>query len=385
MSGTEIHDTSLDAPAHNAVFQDDAPGASGAFSPERPAAFEERFVDMLNGGAACLMVSVGHRTGLFDALEGGAWTTSIDLAADAGLDERYVREWLGAMVASGIVECQGETGSFRLPGEHAACLTRAATPNNLAVFAQYIAELGRVEEDIVHCFRTGGGVPYERFHRFHEIMAEDSGQSVLPALEDHILPLIPGLQDRLATGIRVLDLGCGRGRALMEMAARYPASTFTGNDLSAEALAWATAEAEERELSNVRFEVRDLATFDEDAAPGAFDFVTTFDAVHDQGNPRAMVRGIRKTLAPGGVYLAQDINGSSHVHENADHPIGTLLYTISCMHCMTVSLAQAGGEGLGAMWGRQKAVEIFTEAGFGSVEINELSHDVQNCYYVCRP
>jgi SAM-dependent methyltransferase len=331
------------------------------------------------------MVSVGHRTGLFDALEDGAWVSSDALATRAGLDERYVREWLGAMVTSGIVECDGQTTTYRLPSEHGACLTRAATPNNLAMFAQYIAELGSVEGDIVHCFEHGGGVPYERFGRFHEIMAEDSGQSVLPALEEHILPLIPGIQEKLASGIRVLDLGCGRGRALMDMAARYPASRFTGFDLSAEALAWATAEAEERGLGNVRFEMRDLATFDADAEPAAFDFVTTFDAVHDQGSPRAMVRGIRRTLAEGGVYMAQDINGSSHVHENTDHPIGTLLYTISCMHCMTVSLAQKDGEGLGAMWGRQKAIEIFNEAGFGSVEVNELSHDVQNCYYVCRP
>ncbi len=355
------------------------------FSPERAEAFEARFVDMLNGGALALMVSVGHRTGLFDALGEGMWTTSDDLAARAGLDERYVREWLGAMTAGRIVECDGATGVFRLPAEHAACLTRAATPNNLAVFAQYVGELGSVENDIVTCFREGGGVPYSRYKRFHEIMAEDSGQSVLPALEAYILPLMPGLAERLETGIRVLDLGCGRGRALMQLAARFPNSDFVGCDLSDEALAWAASEAEEREIDNLRFEVRDLGTFDTDAEPGAFDFVTTFDAVHDQANPRALVRGIRRTLAPNGVYMAQDINGSSHTHENVDHPIGPLLYTISCMHCMTVSLAQEGGEGLGAMWGRQTAVEMFTEAGFGSVEVNELEHDIQNLYYVCRP
>ena len=98
-----------------------------------------------------------------------------------------------------------------------------------------------------------------------------------------------------------------------------------------------------------------------------------------------MLRGIRRSLAKDGVYIAQDINGSSHVHKNCDHPIGTLLYTVSCMHCMTVSLAQEGGQGLGAMWGRETAERMFQEAGFGSVEVHELSHDIQNCYYVCRP
>ncbi|NKB49398.1 MAG: methyltransferase domain-containing protein [Alphaproteobacteria bacterium] len=362
-----------------------SPSPEDGYSAAKAAAFEERLVDVLNGGAICLMTSVGHRTGLFDAMADGVAGTSADIAARAGLNERYVREWLGAMVASGIVDCDGATNTYHLPAEHAACLIRAAGPNNLAVFAQYIPELGSVEDDIVDCFKNGGGVPYARFNRFHEVMAEDSGQSVLPALREHILPLVPDLIERLETGIRVLDLGCGRGRALTQMAEWFPNSTFAGYDLSAEAIAWATANAEERGLTNLTFQVRDLGTFDRDADESAFDFVTTFDAVHDQGNPRAMVRGIRRTLDTGGVYLAQDINDSSHVHENCDHPIGPLLYTISCMHCMTVSLAQEGGEGLGAMWGRQLAVEIFSEAGFGSVEVNELEHDIQNCYYVCRP
>lgn len=361
------------------------PSPEEGFSSAKAAAFEEQVVDMLNAGATSLMTSVGHRTGLFDAMADGTPGTSAEIAARAGLNERYVREWLGAMVASAVIDCDGDTSTYRLPPEHAACLTRAATSNNLAMFAQYIPELGSVEDDIIDCFKNGGGVPYERFNRFHEVMAEDSGQSVLPALREHILPLVPDLIERLETGIDVLDLGCGRGKALTQLAEWFPNSNFTGYDLSAEAIAWATANAEENGLSNLTFAVRDLGTFDKDAEDTAFDFVTTFDAVHDQGNPRAMVRGIRRTLKDDGVYLAQDINGSSHVHENCDHPIGPLLYTISCLHCMTVSLAQEGGEGLGAMWGRQKAVEIFSEAGFASVDVNELEHDIQNCYYVCRP
>lgn len=361
------------------------PAASDGFSEDKAGAFEERFVDVLNAGATCLMASIGHRTGLFDAMADGLPGGSVEIAQRAGLNERYVREWLGAMVASDIVECDPTDGTFRLPPEHAACLIRSAAPNNLAVFAQYTAELGSVESDIVDCFKNGGGVPYERFNRFHEIMAEDSGQSVLPALREHILALVPGLIERLDQGIRVLDLGCGRGKALTQMAAWFPNSRFTGYDLSAEAIAWATANAEEAGLTNLTFEMHDLGTFDKDAEAGAFDFVTTFDAVHDQGNPRAMVRGIRNTLAADGVYLAQDIKGSSHVHENCDHPIGPMLYTVSCMHCMTVSLAQENGEGLGAMWGRQKAIEIFSEAGFATVDVEELEHDIQNYYYICRP
>jgi cyclopropane fatty-acyl-phospholipid synthase-like methyltransferase len=168
------------------------------------------------------------------------------------------------------------------------------------------------------------------------------------------------------------------------MAGWFPNSRFVGLDLSEEATAFAREEAAQQGHANVAFETRDLSGFDAEAAPAAFDLVTTFDAVHDQADPYAVLRGIRRSLAPDGVYLAQDIKGSSHVHLNRDHPLGTLLYTVSCMHCMTVSLAQ-NGAGLGAMWGREQAEELMRAAGFGRVAVHELPHDIQNYYYVCRP
>jgi 2-polyprenyl-3-methyl-5-hydroxy-6-metoxy-1,4-benzoquinol methylase len=214
-------------------------------------------------------------------------------------------------------------------------------------------------------------------------MAEDSGQSVLSSLESHILPLVPELTARLARGIRVLDVGCGRGRALIRLAELYPKSEFVGMDLSQEAIAGARAEASGRGLTNVEFTVRDLGDFDEEAEPELFDFITTFDAVHDQAKPLNVLRGIHRGLKGDGVYLMQDIKGSSHVANNVGHPIGTLLYTVSCMHCMTVSLAQ-GGEGLGAMWGEEKTREYLARVGFRSVEKHELAHDIQNNWYVVR-
>lgn len=347
-------------------------------------AFAESVLDTLNRGAIALMMSIGHRTGLFDTMARLAPSDSAGIAEAAGLNERYVREWLGAMVVGGIVDHDPAGGTYCLPPEHAACLSRTSPTENMGIFAQYISTLGAVEDDIVACFHGGGGVPYERFARFHEVMAEDSGQSVLPVLRSHVLPLVPGLEDRLASGIRMLDVGCGRGLAMMELAGWFPNSRFVGYDLSTEATDWARREAQARGLDNITFVARDLSGFAEDAEESAFDLVTSFDAIHDQANPLGLLRGIRRTLAEDGVYIAQDIKGSSHHHENRDHPLGPLLYTISCMHCMTVSLAQ-NGEGLGAMWGRQKALEYFDKAGFRSVDVNEMEHDVQNYWYVCRP
>jgi SAM-dependent methyltransferase len=340
--------------------------------------FAERMVGVLNEGAIALMTSIGHRTGLFDAMAGLPPSTSEKIASAAGLNERYVREWLGAMVVGRIVEHEPEEGTYRLPQEHAAFLTRSASPDNIAAFAQYIPLLGSVEDGIVESFKNGGGVPYSAFPRFHEVMAEDSGQTVLPALTDHILPLVPGLTERLEAGIDVLDVGCGSGRALNLMAHTFPNSRFLGYDLSGEAIARARAEAQEHSITNARFEVKDAATLDEEAS---YDLITTFDAVHDQADPGAVLKGIAAALREDGVYLMQDIAGSSHHHNNLEHPIGPFLYTISTMHCMTVSLAQ-GGEGLGAMWGEEKAKEMLEEAGFTRVGIEQLPHDFQNYYYI---
>lgn len=349
----------------------------------RAPVFMEGLLLALNDGALCLMTSIGHRVGLFDAMRDQPPSTSAQIADRAGLNERYVREWLGAMVTSGVVMVDANSTKYQLPAAHAAFLTRAAGADNLAVFAQYISLLGKVEDDVVECFKHGGGVPYEKFPRFHDVMAEDSGQSVMSSLEAHILPLVPGLAERFAAGIRMLDVGCGSGRVLNRLAELFPNSRFVGMDLSPEATRAARAEASAKGLRNVEIVTTDLSDFDKTAAPDAFDLVTTFDAVHDQSKPLNVLKGIHRTLAPDGVYLMQDIRGSSHVHKNIDHPIGTFLYAVSCMHCMTVSLAQ-GGEGLGAMWGEEKTREYLASAGFGTVEKHELAHDIQNNWYVVR-
>jgi len=356
---------------------------SKAFDRAKAEAFATNLLAVFNHAALCLMISVGHRTGLFDAMRGLPAATSQEIATKAGLNERYVREWLGAMVTGGVVVIEPATNKFVLPDEHAAFLTRPAGADNFAVFAQYIPLLGSVEDDIVECFQKGGGVPYAKFPRFHEVMAEDSGQSVLSALETHILRLVPGLTDRLRAGIQMLDVGCGRGRIMSRLAEMFPQSRFTGIDLSTEAILFAWKEASEKKLRNVEFIVANLSDFDEKAEREAFDFITTFDAVHDQAKPLNVLKGIHRALKPDGIYLMQDIKGSSQVHKNIEHPLGTLLYTVSCMHCMTVSLAQ-GGEGVGAMWGEEKTREYLHKAGFRSVEKHELAHDIQNNWYVVR-
>lgn len=340
--------------------------------------FAEQLLGTINGGGLTLMISIGHRTGLFDTLAGLPPSTAEDIAGAAGLNERYVREWLGAMVTGRIVDYEPETDLYRLPAEHAAFLTRAAVSDNMASIAQFIPILGQVEDDILECFRNGGGLDYSHYPRFHDAMADESGQTVLPALIDSILPLAEGIPAKLENGIDVLDVGCGAGRALILMAKTYPKSRFSGYDFSEEAVSRAREEAAAEGLGNITFEVRDAASLEES---GRYDLITAFDSIHDQARPAEVLRGIHDALRSGGTFLMQDIRGSSHVHKNLDHPVAPLMYTISCLHCMTVSLADDGA-GLGAMWGEEKALEMLSEAGFGEVGVHQLEHDILNNFYV---
>jgi ubiquinone/menaquinone biosynthesis C-methylase UbiE len=248
---------------------------------------------------------------------------------------------------------------------------------------QYTAVMGDVEDEILKCFRDGGGVPYSKYHRFHEVMAEDSGQSVLSSLESHILPLVPGLVEKLKAGVRVLDVGCGSGRIINKLASLFPQSHFVGMDLSDEAISKAKAESKNAGNRNTEFVKKDLSNFHETAPLQAYDFVTTFDAIHDQGKPLNVLIGINLTLKKDGTYLMQDISGTSDLEKDKDHPIAPFLYTISCMHCMTVSLAQ-DGEGLGAMWGEARTKEYLKRAGFSKIQTNKLAHDIQNNWYVVK-
>lgn len=354
--------------------------ATATFNEAKAQNFAEQMLGVLNHAALALMTSIGHRTGLFDRLAKLPPATSVEIAHAAGLNERYVREWLGAMVTGRIVDYDAATMTYRLPAEHAAFLTRAATPNNLAVTAQFIPVLANVEDQIIECFKRGGGVPYEAYPRFHEVMAEESNQTVVAGLLEHILPLVPGLIEKLRQGIEVLDVGCGSGRALSLLAATFPQSRFTGYDFSTEVVAAAQANAAAQGLNNLRFEAKDVATLN---GGSRFDLITAFDAIHDQAQPARVLRAIADALDSDGVFLMQDIAGSSHVHKNLDHPLGPLTYTISCLHCMTVSLAQ-GGAGLGAAWGEERARQMLAEAGFNEVEVQRLPHDIMNNYYINR-
>lgn len=351
---------------------------TATFDETRAEEFGQRMSDLMNDGMLALLTSIGHQVGLFDTLAELPPATSHEIAGAADLQERYVREWLGAMTTAKVVEYEPIARTYRLPAEHAGWLTRAAGPANLAAAMQLIPVLAGVESQLTECFRVGGGVPYSAYTEFHRYMAEDSATVVDASLVDVVLPLVPGLPSRLRDGLDVADIGCGSGHAINVMAEAFPRSRCVGYDFSAEAVAAGRDEASRLGLSNAEFVVQDVTTLQEH---NRYDLITAFDAIHDQAHPAQVLSAIAAALRPGGVFLMVDIQASSNLEDNLEHPFGTFFYAVSTMHCMTVSLS-LDGDGLGTMWGEQKARQMLTDAGFTSVEATHIEADAFNTYYI---
>ena len=345
-----------------------------------PEAFQDRVAQMLNHGAVSIMLSVGHRAKLFDRLADLPASTSHEIAEAADLDERFVREWLAVMVTGGVIAYDAARKTYHLPAAHAASLTRDASLGNLAVYAQMVALFGKVEDRVLEAMHTGEGIGYGNYPCFHQIMAEDSQQTVVNSIGEILQALAPDMVARLERGIDVLDAGCGAGRALMRMAELYPRSRFRGLDLCCDAIAMARGEAERRKLANVSFAASDLSCFRE---AEAFDLITSFDAVHDTRDPQALLVTIRNALRRDGVHIMQDIGGSAHLENNMEFPFAPFLYTASFSHCMPVSLAQ-GGEGLGTMWGWETAQSMLVAAGYREPARHVFPHDPMNVWFVSR-
>jgi 2-polyprenyl-3-methyl-5-hydroxy-6-metoxy-1,4-benzoquinol methylase len=342
--------------------------------------FAARIAASIDSASQAILLSIGHQTRLFDTLADLPPATSSQIADAAGLDERYVREWLGGVVSGQIVDYDPATQTYSLPRHRAAVLTHAAGPDNLARVAQFIPLLGEVEQKVIGCFHNGGGLPYSDYPRFHTLMAEMSGQVFDAALIDVVLPMAEGLTEQLRAGADVADIGTGSGHAINVMASAFPASRFTGIDFSDEGLGVGRAEAERLGLTNATFVAKDVAALD---SAQTYDVITVFDAIHDQAQPARVLENIYDALRPGGTLLMVDIKASSRLEDNVGVPLASYLYTVSTMHCMSVSLG-LDGAGLGTCWGHQLATSMLADAGFTQVSIREIESDPFNNYYIAR-
>jgi len=358
---------------------------------QKKEAFAAKMSSILNHGALNLAMGIGYRLGLFEALDELAQPADArEVAARSGLSVRYVREWLGVMVCGGVVEISaGRDGQelYHLPGEHADLITTRAGSANMGVYTQEIPLLTRLALDEVQAgFRTGQGVGYETYGSFYDFMGQLAAAKHREVLLGSFLPGVDGgeMVKRLEHGIRVCDIGCAQGTALLLLAEAFPRSEFAGLDISRREIEAARTRAKERGLGNVSFEVRDAADLGSAREwAESFDYVTAFDAVHDQSRPLEALKGVVSILKKGGWFSMVDIAASSRMAENRDHPMGAFLYAVSLMHCLPVGLVDSGA-GLGMMWGRDRAVDMLKQAGFARVEVQDMADDPFNVHFFCR-
>ena len=352
--------------------------------------FAEKMTAILNYSALNLAMAIGYRTGLFDVMDTFDIPQTLPVIADkSGLNPRYIKEWLGVMVTGQIVEiARDDDGKNRyyLPKYHGDLITRRAGNSNLGVYTQEIPLLTACAmEAVIEGFTTGDGVNYDHYPRFQAFMSQLADAKHRQVLADTFLPAVDGgrLIDDLQSGIRVCDLGCGTGVALILMAGEFPDSRFVGIDISREAIDTARREASRQQRTNLEFVIADAAALKKSAElKDSFDYVTAFDAIHDQTKPLAALEGVHHILAPGGRFSMVDIAARTNLADNLAHPMGPFLYTVSLMHCLPVGLVD-GGSGLGMMWGQEKAVEMLKAAGFAKVQVLEIPEDPFNLHFLC--
>ncbi len=355
-----------------------------AVDPDRLKLYSFVLFSKLEGALTAAMVHLGDRLGLYRAMTATAEpATSSALAERAGLDERWVREWLFNQSAAGLVDHDGDR--FWLSPEATAVLTQPNHPAyGMGQFSTFPKRIGMLD-DIATSFRTGVGLPYDAFGPEGAAGIEASfapwyANFLVPVA----LPLLDGVLPALEAGAAVADVGCGAGVAVLTMAKAFPASHFTGYDISEHALIRAReSTADAGHLTNVQFHDPRRQPL---PADHSLRLVTTFDCIHDMTHPFDAMVAIRQALADDGTWLLVDIKARDSFDENVEkNPMASLMYAMSIVSCMSSALSEPGGAGLGTLGlPESKARAMAADAGFTRFRKLAIEHAI-NAFYEIRP
>jgi 2-polyprenyl-3-methyl-5-hydroxy-6-metoxy-1,4-benzoquinol methylase len=362
--------------------------SSEAINPDAIKMFSFAVFSKLEGAVTSGMIHLGDRLGLYEAMaQKPEGDTSASLASRMELHERWVREWLHNQVAARIVSCKDISANdpvFFLTPE-AICVL--ASPNHPAYGMGMFHRLPQTMNalnDMPDSFRTGLGHDYDAHGPEGAVGIEKSFEPwnqnfLIP----YVVPALHGMEEKLRTGARVADIGCGAGGLSLLLGRTFPASTFIGYDISQHALHRANERLASEGLSNVRFtDPRTDSIIDEEK----FDLICTFDCIHDMTHPTEMMKTIRQSLKEDGTWLLVDIKAHDSLEMNVTkNPMAPLLYGISVLSCMSSAMSSPDGEGLGTLGlSSTRAEAMATEAGFSSFEQLAIDHSV-NAFYQVRP
>jgi SAM-dependent methyltransferase len=351
--------------------------------PDRLKGYAKHVFDQMSGATTSALIYLGDHLGLFQALAEYGPATSEELADRTVFDERWLREWLQGLGAARILEYQGD-GRFGLSPEAELVLAREQHPAFGAGMFSQLPKTMAVLEQLPSSFRTGVGLPYDA-------LGPEGAQSVERGfapwyrnlLVPYALPRLEGVVEKLEQGARVADVGCGGGVAVLLMAEAFPASEFHGYEVSRHALARAEANRREAGATNAHFHDVGGEGIPQDAN---FDFVTTFDCLHDMTRPDRVIHAIRGALREDGTWLIADIKARGNYEENVErNPMAALMYGFSVLTCMSSALSEPGGLGLGTLgFSPAVAERMCREAGFTRFATADIDHPV-NAFYEVRP
>ena len=334
-----------------------------AFDQAQFEALQGRVMGNVGGAVGLLLAYMGDQVGLYKALEESEGTTSEKLARQTGLDERYLREWLSANAALGYVDYSDQSNEFTLSPEQAALFSHESEPTCMQGFFQAVVGQFATHDKVVDTFKSGEGRPWGDHHpccfcgtdRFFRT-AYDSN------LVGNWIPALNGIEEKLKSGGRVADVGCGHGSSSLLMAKAFPNSTVVGFDFHGPSIDAARKKAGEEKLNNVEFEVSAAKEIE----AGNFDLVCIFDALHDMGDPVGAAQQVAKMLNPEGTFMVVEPMAADSLGENLNLLSG-IFYGFSTTVCLPTSRAQEVGLCLGAQAGEKRLTEVLKEAGFKNI------------------
>lgn len=345
----------------------------------------QKVFGFLSGALISAMIHLGDRLGLYRAMHGAGPLTSTELADKTGLHERWLHEWLRGQAAAGLLAYTSQSGHdrFELAPEMAAILADEDSPKFAAGVFSDLPQRMVILEKLPDAFRTGLGLPYdargaEGARGIERVFAPWYRHTLIPM----VIPALDGIEAKLRHGAKVADVGCGAGIALVQMAGAFPDSDFHGYEISEHALERANANAAQAGLANLRFHNARQDALPDDAS---FDFITTFDCIHDMTRPAEAIRSIRLAIKPDGTWLIADIKSAPTFAENLKRPMTGLMYAFSVMGCMSSALSEPGGAGLGTLGFNEGVARSMTqEAGFRRFTRHDFENPF-NAYYEVRP
>lgn len=345
---------------------------------------EDRLVESTAGALELLSVYVGRQLGLYRAL--GRPRTLNQLAAQAGIDPRYAREWLEQQATAGFLTVDNESARaedrvFSLPDHHADVLVDPESPYQVGPLSEMVVGIAQVIDDVVAAYRSGEGVPYARYGKtFRDGQGAINRPAFTHDLVDSWLPTaVPDVTSRLQHGGSVADLGCGAGWSSIAVARGFPNARVVGLD-SDEASVIDARNNAEASRADVHFIADDAASL---SNHGPFDLIVILEALHDMANPSVVLRQARSALTKDGALVIADEAVADSFHANGD-VIERMMFGWSVLHCLPAAKAEPDSAAIGTMIREGLVRQLALSGGFGTVETPDVDGGFFRIY-VLRP